>query len=577
MPAPAPSRESNPFSSGANRSSFFGPGHFWNVASVAVDSPSLPSAVHPKLEVGPVDNPLEREADAAADRVMRMPDSAASSPALTDSSNWSVRRKCACGAGAARECGAGPAHASSGVEEVLRSPGQALDAGTRAFFEPRFGRDFSQVRVHADADAVQTSQALSAHAYTVGNDLVFNSGRYAPQTEQGRALIAHELAHVAQQQAAAPLVQRKCDPDLGTPTEACTPSTASVIGWELRFVQNCDDLLAGELANIDKLKPGSRVNVHGYSNLEPTDVACHRANTIAALLRDKRADCPVAGVFQHGNTPGLRSVILEEIKPSLSWEETWLDPSTLVFTGNALYRRAAKDPTAPNLSAIAARRSQLKKWITEDVQKTLGDPKASFHQKTLDEYRRLLSSAEDLWKQTDQLLALHKHADAANDTFESWAKLTGTDQDVKGPSRAASNVPKGAKYHIDLFGEGRYAGAINIGDTARKTTTGVSGSRVPNLLFRHFSSKDLHVPIADHVADLVTSENGPVRMQAMADEIARIIAPGGIIILYNPISEEPYHDAIAKAAGGSVKKDYRSNGVKTVQTTITIPAKDPAP
>ena len=80
------------------------------------------------------------------------------------------------------------------------------------------------------------------------------------------------------------------------------------------------------------------------------------------------------------------------------------------------------------------------------------------------------------------------------------------------------------------------------------------------------------MPIADHVADLVTSENGPVRMPGLADEIARIIAPGGIIILYNPISEERYHDDVAKAVGGTVKKDYSDDGVKTVQTTISAPA-----
>jgi outer membrane protein OmpA-like peptidoglycan-associated protein len=65
--------------------------------------------------------------------------------------------------------------------------------------EPRFGHDFSQVRVHADARAADSARALNALAYTVGQDTVFGAGRYAPGTAEGRRLLAHELAHVLQQ------------------------------------------------------------------------------------------------------------------------------------------------------------------------------------------------------------------------------------------------------------------------------------------------------------------------------------------------------------------------------------------
>ena len=85
------------------------------------------------------------------------------------------------------------------VYDVLRSPGQPLDAATRAFFEPRFGHDFSQVRVHADQKAADSAMSVNAYAYTVGNDLVFGTAQYSPYTTPGRALIAHELAHVVQQ------------------------------------------------------------------------------------------------------------------------------------------------------------------------------------------------------------------------------------------------------------------------------------------------------------------------------------------------------------------------------------------
>jgi hypothetical protein len=85
------------------------------------------------------------------------------------------------------------------VQGALASPGQPLDAATRTFMEPRFGYDFSQVRVHADGQAAESSKAVNALAYTVGQDVVFGSGKYDPVSSAGRRLLAHELAHVVQQ------------------------------------------------------------------------------------------------------------------------------------------------------------------------------------------------------------------------------------------------------------------------------------------------------------------------------------------------------------------------------------------
>ncbi len=88
------------------------------------------------------------------------------------------------------------------VHDVLSSPGQPLDAGTRAFMEPRFGHDFSQVRVHTDGQAAESAQAVNALAYTVGRDVVFGNGQYVPGTTEGKSLLAHELTHVVQQREA---------------------------------------------------------------------------------------------------------------------------------------------------------------------------------------------------------------------------------------------------------------------------------------------------------------------------------------------------------------------------------------
>ena len=132
-----------------------------------------------------------------------------------------LQRKCACGSRtmAGGECEGckkkrtelrrsavdprtAPAEIPSIVHEVLRSPGQPLDASTRALMEPRFGHDFSGVRLHTDAKAAESTRAVNALAYTVGREVVFDAGQYRPETPDGRRLVADELAHTIQQNAA---------------------------------------------------------------------------------------------------------------------------------------------------------------------------------------------------------------------------------------------------------------------------------------------------------------------------------------------------------------------------------------
>jgi hypothetical protein len=110
-----------------------------------------------------------------------------------------------------------PVNAPPIVEEVLRSPGRALDAATRGFMESRFGHDFSRVRVHTDARANESARAVKAAAFTAGSDIVFGPGDYSPQTPRGRHLITHELVHVIQHRAGrahagAPLSSAESDP-----------------------------------------------------------------------------------------------------------------------------------------------------------------------------------------------------------------------------------------------------------------------------------------------------------------------------------------------------------------------------
>src|SRR5262249_48308215 len=95
-----------------------------------------------------------------------------------------------------------------------RGRGEPLPAAARGFFEPRFGHDFSQVRVHADPEAGRLSRALRAHAFARGQHIFFGPGRYQPDTHTGRQLLAHEPTHTLQQRrgavpAGAEAVQRQ--------------------------------------------------------------------------------------------------------------------------------------------------------------------------------------------------------------------------------------------------------------------------------------------------------------------------------------------------------------------------------
>ena len=160
-------------------------------------------AIQAKLVVGQAHDPFEQEADRAADRVMRIGD-----PEMPLAAGpLRVSRKCsACEDEAetlqtkATRLVESTAHeAPEIVQKVLRSPGQPLDGPARAFFEPRFGYDFGGVRVHTDSQAAASARRISALAYTVGKDIVFGAGEYAPGTQAGRRIIAHELTHTIQQ------------------------------------------------------------------------------------------------------------------------------------------------------------------------------------------------------------------------------------------------------------------------------------------------------------------------------------------------------------------------------------------
>jgi hypothetical protein len=107
--------------------------------------------------------------------------------------------------------------APESVGRVLRQPGQPLDRRTRSFVEPRFGRDFSSVRIHRDIDAERSADAIGALAYSSGDQIVFGRGAWRPDSAKGLSLLTHELAHVAQgahSASARQMIWRKATVDL---------------------------------------------------------------------------------------------------------------------------------------------------------------------------------------------------------------------------------------------------------------------------------------------------------------------------------------------------------------------------
>jgi len=168
------------------------------------------------LRIGTVNDAFEQEAEYVAEKIVN--GGARPKPEWSLSSigiGRGVQRKCSCGgSGECEECkkkkevqrkAIGPTQPDQAppiVHEVLTSAGKPLDQNVRQRFELRFGYDFSRVRLHTDERAAESARAIDALAYASGNDIVFN--QYSPGTDSGQKLLAHELAHVVQQQQGPP-------------------------------------------------------------------------------------------------------------------------------------------------------------------------------------------------------------------------------------------------------------------------------------------------------------------------------------------------------------------------------------
>jgi hypothetical protein len=196
------------------------------------------------------------------------------------------------------------------VYDVLRSPGQPLDSETRAFFEPRFGHDFGKVRVHSDARAGESARAVNALAYTVGQDIAFDNGQYAPETMEGRRLLAHELAHVVQQRSTA----------AGTPDRILPSSDRSE-----EEACRAGDMLVRDA--IETSGPGAESSIIPFRPQqlpsEPTTCAIQGANAghlpkqVQAWVVQRQEASTDAGPAANGDGDGARVVLGSLVSPSI--------------------------------------------------------------------------------------------------------------------------------------------------------------------------------------------------------------------------------------------------------------------
>jgi hypothetical protein len=173
-------------------------------------------AVQTKTRIGPADDPLEREADRVADAVV----GGGAIGSFGEAPAGTAQRMCAeCeseeDAPLQRTCAACEAEAridrkpAEAAASAITAGGSPLTAEQRAYFEPRFGRGFSDVRLHTDDRVASAAGSIDARAYTLGSDIGFARGEYRPASPGGRRLIAHELAHVVQQQEGAGAALRR--------------------------------------------------------------------------------------------------------------------------------------------------------------------------------------------------------------------------------------------------------------------------------------------------------------------------------------------------------------------------------
>lgn len=303
--------------------------------------------IQPKLNIGRVDDPMEVEADAMADKVMRMPDT-----------NF-IRRRCAhceeeekaqlkplSSFVQKKEAGGESTVASHNVTtgiDASRGKGNSMNDSTRNFMESRFGANFGGVKIHTNNEAIQLSQELNARAFTVGNDIYFNRGEYQPHSASGKQLLAHELTHTIQQGS---VIRR---------------SPKDIFGRPLGFVPT------PEQEEYDRQSVAMRFD--RMAALMAAEIWFH---PVTQRLKDKSKDrvrriIDMAKVKPPGHSKGQRYYYLEKLKVAIT------TPFNGVDTGDEDYGCSTEQETENRKAVDKAIETEKRDWdgLFNDVEEAI--------------------------------------------------------------------------------------------------------------------------------------------------------------------------------------------------------------
>jgi len=250
------------------------------------------SLVQARLRIGQPGDRYEQEADRVAQQVLRMPERELDASGVSGRRAWPAseeelqrqrmdeEEEPLQGAGIPNSTSVAPE--SRTRTHPIPSEGRPLPESVRAFFEPRFGRDFSHVRVHSDDRAARSAGAINAQAFTTGRNIVFGSGQYSPESTSGRKLLAHELTHVVQQGSGVrpSMIQRQGGAPQGAKAKA-EAARKEALGQVSEYETNWKSIRDG-VAEVADLAP--------WVARGTTVVSLIRAHTVAALEASEKGD-----------------------------------------------------------------------------------------------------------------------------------------------------------------------------------------------------------------------------------------------------------------------------------------------
>ncbi|HTQ86965.1 MAG TPA: DUF4157 domain-containing protein [Candidatus Solibacter sp.] len=227
--------------------------------------------IQTKLAVGQPGDQFEQEADRIADQITHMPGRDLAPPALRHSADPTIAGELLSGLGA----------------------GQAIDPALRSQFESQLGHDFSAVRIYTGASAAESARAIGARAFTFKSDIVMDRAEFSPGTPSGRRLLAHELVHVAQQRAAAP-VHGAAAAKLSKACEGVIQRDDKIPGW---------NFTPSDYATLVKAKKD--LTIASDSGWVPKKLQENILNTLRYTLDPKLAPSATEGInimdFYHGH------------------------------------------------------------------------------------------------------------------------------------------------------------------------------------------------------------------------------------------------------------------------------------